>query len=86
MINKARVFGDGDVTIVVNLLSNSTRVFVGTQQIGLLQKLKLDIDVNNPATQLELTFPTSNDTEINSKVEETVRSVKQQLTWAKINH
>jgi hypothetical protein len=82
MQNEARVFGDGDVTIVVNMVTATARVYVGTQQIGWLQKLKLELDLTKPNPQLELSFPQSHDKNLSMKIEEQVRAVKQQVPWA----
>lgn len=84
MQNEARVFGDGDVTIVVNMTSASARVYVGTQQVGYLQKLNLSLDLENPSPQLEFVFPQSYDSGVNTRIEEQVRAVRQQVPWAKV--
>src|SRR5512135_3521189 len=84
MQNEARVFGDGDVTIVVNMSSASARVYVGTQQVGFLRKLNLSLDSAEPSPQLEFVFPQSHDQTTALRIEEQVRSIKQHLPWAKI--
>jgi hypothetical protein len=84
MENEAKVYGDGDVTIVCNVTTNSARVFVGTQPIGFIQKLRLNLDHKEPQVDLEFTFPQSYDQATALKIEEQVRSVKQQLPWAKV--
>lgn len=84
MQNEARVFGDGDVTIVVNMASASARVYVGTQQVGFLRKLNLSLDSAEPTPQLEFVFPQSHDQNTSLRIEEQVRAVKQHVPWAKV--
>jgi hypothetical protein len=83
MQNEARVFGDGDVTIVVNMTTAAARVYIGQQQIGLIQKLKLELNMNDPLPQLEFTFPQSHDKNASLRIEEQVRAVKQ-VPWVKV--
>jgi hypothetical protein len=84
MVNEARVFGNGDVTIVINMMTSSARVYVGTEPVGFIQKLRLDLDLDQPSPQLEFTFPQSHNRDTATRIEEQVRSVKQQIPWAKI--
>jgi hypothetical protein len=84
MQNEAKVFGEGDVTIVVNMVTASARVYIGTQPVGFLQKLKLDLDITKVNPQLEFTFPQSHDKTASMRIEEQVRAVKQQVPWAKV--
>jgi len=84
MENVAKVYGDGDITIVVNTTTASARVFVGTQQIGYIQKLNLVMDCKEPNVQIEMNFPQSHNADTSLKIEEQVRSVKQQAPWVKI--
>jgi hypothetical protein len=85
MENEAKVFGEGDVTIVVNMMAATARVYVGTQVIGLIQKLRLDLDVNEPLSKIEFTFPQSHDKDSALRIEEQVRSVRQHVPWARIS-
>ena len=84
MQNAAKVFGEGDVTIVINRVTTSARVYVGTQQISLLQKIKLDLDFSKPSPQLEFSFPQTHDKETSLRIEEQVRAVKQCIPWAQV--
>jgi hypothetical protein len=84
MQNEARVFGDGDVTIVFNMITASARVYVGTQQVGFLKRVKLDLDLAQVNPQLEFVFPQSHDPAANMKIEEQIRAVRQQVPWAKL--
>ncbi len=84
MQNEAKVFGEGDVTIVINMVTASARVYVGTQPVGFLQKLKLELDLTKPNPQLEMAFPQSHDKTASLRIEEQVRAIKQQVPWAKI--
>ena len=86
MENEARVFGDGDVTICINMQTASARIYVGTQQVGFVQKLKLELDVTEPRPQLEFIFPQSHSRDTSLKIEEQVRAVKQCVPWAKVSH
>jgi hypothetical protein len=80
MENEAKIFGDGDVTIAFNMLTGSARVYIGTQQIGLIQNLKLNINCKEQLTNFELNFPQNP----NIHVEEQIRNVKQLIPWAKV--
>ena len=84
MQNEAKVFGDGDVTIVMNMVTASARVYIGTHQVGLIQKLKLALNMSEPLPQLEFVFPQSHDQTASLRIEEQVRAVRQQLPWAKV--
>lgn len=86
MDNEARVFAEGDVTIVVNRQTAAARIYVGTQLIGFVQKLKLELDMQIPNPQLEFIFPKSHDANTSLRIEEQVRAVKQHVPWAKISH
>ena len=84
MENEAKVYGEGDVTIVLNATTSSVRIFVGTQQVGFITKLSMNLDVKDPQTHLEFGFPQSHDQTTAMKIEEQVRFVKQQVPWVKI--
>lgn len=85
MQNEAKVFGDGDITIVVNRTTAAARVFAGTQLIGFVHKLKLDLDMKEITPQLEFSFPQSHDQDVNLRIEEQVRAIRQHAPWARIN-
>ena len=76
---KSKIFGEGDVTITFNSTSESMRVYVGTQEIEFVQNIKFNND--KQSTSFEITFIGSDD---NTKFEEQIRSVKQQIPWAKV--
>jgi len=84
MNNSAKVFGEGDVTIVINMQAAAARIYVGSQLVGFVQKLKLELDLKEPRPQLEFAFPQSHDANTSMRIEEHVRMVKQQVPWAKV--
>ncbi len=83
MDGAAKVFGEGDVTIVVNMISNAARVYVGTKQIGLIQKLNLHLDMKQTTPQLEMEFPRTGDAQADLRIEESMREVKR-LPWVRV--
>ncbi len=84
MQNEARVFGEGDVTIVVNRTTAAAQIFVGTQRVGFVSNLKLELDTQKPTTQLEFMFPKAFEESTNLRIEEQMRLVKQVAPWVKI--
>ncbi len=83
MDGSAKVFGDGDVTIVLNMLSGAARVYIGTKQIGFIQKVNLHLDVKQQSPQLEIEFPRTGDQATDLRIEENAREVKR-LPWIKV--
>ena len=83
MDGAAKVFGEGDMTIVINMITSAARIYVGTKQIGCVQKLNLHLDVKQTTPQLELEFPRTGDTTTDLRIEEHMREVKK-LPWVKV--
>jgi len=79
---EAKVFGDGDVTIAINQVSGSAKIYIGAQQIQYISEIKLVVDFKNP-TQLELRFPTSNEPNVQLAIEENIRAAKA-LPWVRV--
>jgi len=80
---EAKVFGDGDITITFNQISACAKVYVGTQQIGFIQGLKLELNMDAQIPKFELKFPTSTEEKTQLSIEENIRVLKM-LPWVSI--
>lgn len=78
----ARVFGDGDITVVLNAKSSDTRVYIGAKEVSFLSGVKLSTD-GSQATSIELVFKLPSSPLEVLKIEEQTRAVKQ-FPWVKV--
>lgn len=76
-----KVFGDGTLTIVVDQ-DGQTAVYSGQSQIGYIQNIKLEADVNDHTARVTIRFPSS-DSE-NPQIEAYKRALVPLAKWIQI--
>ncbi len=75
-----KVFGDGDLTVCINQ-SGGYRVFVGQTLINYVECLFLNVD--NDSLKIKMSFFKSHDKQINTHIEESIRTASQ-FKWIEI--
>jgi len=73
------VFGDGDVTVVVN--NTTARVYVGSVRLDHVDKVTVESGADG--TALGILFSRSHDADVSRSIEENVRAAKA-LPWVKV--
>ena len=68
------VFGDGDVTIVMN--GRQARMFVGSVQVEVLDGIKLEVGQDGNGVSLAVSFPKSHEEDVARRIEENARTVR----------